>query len=77
MALSPIINSGTETLPFTLGGHPAFNVPIDPSNEEDFADYELHFTKAMTYFCPMMNGKWLYDMNRKYGTTSASLSINE
>lgn len=59
-----VINSGTETLLFTLGGHPAFNVPIDPSNGEDFADYELHFTKAMTCSCPMMNGNGLYDMER-------------
>lgn len=35
-------NTGDVTLPFTLGGHPAFNVPVLGTGE-DFSDYELRF----------------------------------
>ncbi len=37
-------NPGTVTLPFTFGGHPAFNVPV-PGTDEGFDDYELHFAE--------------------------------
>ncbi|MBQ9886982.1 MAG: aldose 1-epimerase family protein [Lachnospiraceae bacterium] len=38
-----VINTGSEGLPFTIGGHPAFNCPI--TEGEDFTDYEIKFDK--------------------------------
>jgi galactose mutarotase-like enzyme len=36
-----VINNGSKPMPFAIGGHPAFNVPVDPSADEDFSDYTL------------------------------------
>lgn len=35
-------NSGSDTMPFGIGGHPGFNVPL--ASEERFEDYELEFS---------------------------------
>lgn len=37
-------NLGAETMPFGVGGHPGFNVPLQ--NGERFEDYYLEFTTA-------------------------------
>jgi galactose mutarotase-like enzyme len=58
-----VINNGSKPMPFAIGGHPAFNVPVDPSADEDFSDYTLYFTKKMTWDSPMMDDKGLYDLN--------------
>lgn len=34
-------NPSDEELPFSIGGHPAFNCPIDPAKKQ--TDYQLHF----------------------------------
>ncbi len=34
-------NPSDEELPFSIGGHPAFNCPIDPVKKQ--TDYQLHF----------------------------------
>lgn len=44
-----ITNSGSEKLPFAIGGHPAFNCPID--GDEAFEDYTLIFDKAIDKPC--------------------------
>ncbi len=44
-----ITNTGDERLPFAIGGHPAFNCPID--DDEQFDDYKLIFDKAITKPC--------------------------
>jgi galactose mutarotase-like enzyme len=36
-----VINHGNEPMPFTVGGHPGFNVPLVPG--ESFEDYYLEF----------------------------------
>ena len=38
-----VINTGNEGLPYTIGGHPAFNCPL--LDDEDFEDYEIKFEK--------------------------------
>ena len=46
-----VLNTGTGTLPFTLGGHPAFNVPLvsaaqcKDADGEAFEDYQLEFAR--------------------------------
>lgn len=36
-----VLNTGSETMFFTIGGHPAFNVPVLDGTK--FTDYYLHF----------------------------------
>ena len=36
-------NTGTEVLPFGIGGHPGFNVPLAPGKK--FEDYQLRFSE--------------------------------
>lgn len=41
-----ITNNGAEKLPFTIGGHPAFNCPL--CDDEKFEDYKVVFDKKFT-----------------------------
>lgn len=41
-----VTNTGNERLPFTIGGHPAFNCPLH--GDEVFEDYKVVFDKKMT-----------------------------
>ncbi len=59
-------NTGDAALPFSVGGHPAFNVPAPGADGEAFEDYELRFSRAWTYESPMLvdGGLFSYaDMN--------------
>ena len=40
-----IINTGSEKMPFVIGGHPAFNCPL--TNGESFEDYKVVFDRAI------------------------------
>ncbi|OUP06708.1 aldose 1-epimerase family protein [Collinsella sp. An2] len=42
-------NTGEVDLPFSVGGHPAFNVPAPGAEGEAFEDYELEFAKPWTF----------------------------
>jgi galactose mutarotase-like enzyme len=44
-----VFNTGTEKLPFTIGGHPAFNCPL--AEGEAFEDYKVKFDRVMTHKC--------------------------
>lgn len=50
-----VTNTGDVTLPFVVGGHPAFNVPAPGCEDEDFSDYALHFAEAWTYASPTIS----------------------
>lgn len=39
-------NTGTEKMPFTIGGHPAFNCPLEQN--ECFEDYKVIFDKPIS-----------------------------
>ncbi len=39
-----VVNKGTETMYFSIGGHPAFNLPINKALQ--FEDYTLQFEQA-------------------------------
>lgn len=47
-------NTGDVTLPFVVGGHPAFNVPA-PGDDADFSAYCLKFAKAWSYTSPTIS----------------------
>ncbi len=50
-----VTNTGTVTLPFVVGGHPAFNVPAPGAGDEAFSDYVLKFAEPWTYASPTIN----------------------
>lgn len=58
-----IENTGDVTLPFSVGGHPAFNVPAPGTANERFADYEIAFTEPWTCEAPKIaeGGLLTYD----------------
>lgn len=45
-------NTGEVPMPFTVGGHPAFRVPL--SGGEAFEDYRLEFERPETIDCPQV-----------------------
>lgn len=47
-------NTGEVTLPFVVGGHPAFNVPA-PGDDADFAAYCLKFAEKWSYTSPTIS----------------------
>lgn len=60
-----ITNIGIDNLPFVVGGHPAFNCPIDP--DEKFEDYKVIFDKNITKPCLRPDHhSGLVDVSQKY-----------
>ncbi len=49
-----VTNTGSVDLPFSVGGHPAFNVPVPGCEGEAFEDYALKFTEAWTCKVPVI-----------------------
>lgn len=45
-------NTGDKPLPFVVGGHPGFNIPVD--EEASFEDYVIRFEKPETQHCPVI-----------------------
>lgn len=43
-------NTGTETLPYVVGGHPAYNVPVWEGDA--FEDYNIEFSSDENQKCP-------------------------
>lgn len=56
-----VTNTGEVDLPFTLGGHPAFNVPMPGAAGEKFADYALVFAEKWSPSIPVIDGKGIHD----------------
>lgn len=57
-------NTGSVTLPFALGGHPAFNVPVPGNDNSELPDYELAFTRPWTSVGPSITPEGLCDFDR-------------
>lgn len=49
-----VTNTGTVTLPFCIGGHPAFNIPVLGTEGDAFEDYELRFSEPWTCTLPVI-----------------------
>lgn len=56
-----VINTGEVDLPFSVGGHPAFNIPAPGAADEAFEDYEFRFAEAWTAHCPKIVAGGLAD----------------
>lgn len=59
-----VTNTGQVDLPFTLGGHPAFNVPAPESQDEGFEDYELEFARPWSASVPKIDEAGLHDFTQ-------------
>lgn len=58
-------NTGEGPLPFSVGGHPAFNVPVpgapgEAGMDENFDDYELVFAHDWSYEMPELGDDGLF-----------------
>ena len=59
-----VTNTGDVDLPFTLGGHPAFNVPMPGAAGEAFDDYALVFAERWSPEVPVIDERGLHDFGR-------------
>ena len=59
-----VTNTGDVTLPFTVGGHPAFNVPAPGGAGEFFSDYALEFCEPWTARVPKIDEAGLHDFSK-------------
>lgn len=56
-----VTNSGNVVLPFTLGAHPAFNIPVPGVEAASLDQYCLLFTRSWTSFGPSITDEGLCD----------------
>ena len=49
-----LLNTGEAPMPFSVGGHPAFNVPL-PRTKGAWEDFKVVFEQAWTYATPWMD----------------------
>ena len=57
-------NTGSETMPCAVGGHPAFNCPLEKG--ERFEDYDVVFSREETVSCPRLEPETgLLDLNNR------------
>ena len=61
-----VTNTGSVELPFTLGGHPAFNVPVPGEEGASFSDYELVFPEPWTVRVPSIDEQGLQDFGHMH-----------
>lgn len=70
-----ITNTGDEKLPFVIGGHPAFNCPVD--DNECFEDYSVVFDKPITKPCLRPDHHTgLVDTSKKYDVMQGGDTLN-
>lgn len=56
-----VTNTGNVVLPFTLGAHPAFNIPIPGVEAASLDQYHLLFTRSWTSYGPSITDEGLCD----------------
>ena len=47
-----VTNTGAAAMPFSVGGHPAFNVPAPGAKDEAFENYVIEFAEPWTCVAP-------------------------
>ena len=66
-----VTNTGNVVLPFTLGAHPAFNIPVPGVEATSLDQYHLLFTRSWTSYGPSITDDGLCDY-----TTPQRLIVN-
>lgn len=59
-----VTNTGDAAMPFTLGGHPAFNVPVPGGEGEAFEDYKLCFAEPWSARVPKIDEAGIHDFSQ-------------
>lgn len=68
-------NTGKDRLPFVIGGHPAFNCPLESG--EKFDDYTVEFSGAVNQKCLRPDVETgLVDISKRYDVFDAPNKIN-
>ena len=68
-------NTGDVDLPFSVGGHPAFNCPLESG--EKFEDYTVEFSGAVNQKCLRPDVETgLVDISKRYDVLDAPNKIN-
>lgn len=68
-------NTGKDRLPFVIGGHPAFNCPLESG--EKFEDYSVEFSGAVNQKCLRPDVETgLVDISKRYDVLDAPNKIN-
>ena len=68
-------NTGKDRLPFVIGGHPAFNCPLESG--EKFEDYTVEFSGAVNQKCLRPDVETgLVDISKRYDVLDAPNKIN-
>lgn len=78
-----VTNTGEVPLPFCVGGHPAFNVPLPPANDsfaasvgnEVFEDYVVKFTRPFTCKVPVIGDDGLMSWDDAFVCPNASDTV--
>lgn len=58
-----ITNTGNEKMPFSVGAHPGFNVPLQKN--ERFEDYRIIFEKEENTSCPQVDENYIIDFSKE------------
>lgn len=66
-------NSGETEMFFSIGGHPAFNVPID--GKGDFDDYFLQFSPRKSRLSLPLAGAYVDNDNKTLGQTNTDILL--
>ena len=61
-----VTSTGNVTMPFCVGGHPAFNVPAPGTAGEAFEDYELRFAEPWTCTVPVIEPDGLMNWDNAF-----------
>lgn len=68
-------NTGKDRLPFVIGGHPAFNCPLESG--EKFEDYSVEFSGAVNQKCLRPDVETgLVDISKRYDVLDTPNKIN-
>ncbi|MBL1224630.1 aldose 1-epimerase family protein [Enterococcus sp. BWR-S5] len=68
-----VINTGLEEMLFSIGGHPAFNIPLE--EQLAFTDYYLSFEPKVDRIQLPLNGPFVDLANKTLGQTSVDYDL--
>lgn len=69
-----IENTGTKEMYFSVGGHPAFNIPLEPKRA--FEDYYLSFSPQKSRTQLPLKGAYIDVTNKTLAQTNISINLN-
>ena len=70
-----VTNTGDATLPFCVGGHPAFNVPMGDAVDEAFEDYVLKFARPWSCTLPVIGEDGLMSWDNAFECPQGSDTV--